>query len=171
LIGAGAERVDDVQGGSSMAETVRTVETIEDAAESLDYFNGFHDGFIKTLIIVSRDEFKGRGAQMCAGELSIELILAHYNYQEDTRPHDQLIEASFNGVKDVSADFSGNSYEWSISNVSINEARRQSENGAIEECLQLIVVQNRLDSAREWRLHDDLSFTFKTCTFREIPPI
>ena len=33
------------------------LKTIEDAESILDYFNGFHDGFIKQFTLKSQDEF------------------------------------------------------------------------------------------------------------------
>jgi hypothetical protein len=46
------------------------LKTIEDAEAVLDYFNGFHDGFIKQLSLKSPDEFKDWDHQLCMGELS-----------------------------------------------------------------------------------------------------
>ena len=69
--------------------------TLNEALGLLDYFNGFHDGFIKRLSILSRDEFASRGEQHCWGELVLEVTFAHYNYQDGKRPHDQLVEARF----------------------------------------------------------------------------
>lgn len=148
--------------------TIRQVTTIQEALESLDYFNGFHDGFIKRLTVSSGDEFVSRGEQRCAGELRLEILFAHYNYQRDTRPHDQMIEARFEGVKDLSISFSGVSYEWAINNLTIEESRRTREDGKEESCLRAVLSQSRLKGGREWALHEDLSFTFRSCAFLEI---
>ena len=41
--------------------------TLSEALGLLDYFNGFHDGFIKRLSILSRDEFVSRGSNIVRG--------------------------------------------------------------------------------------------------------
>lgn len=146
----------------------RRVSTLEQAIESLDYFNGFHDGFIKRLSVVSQDEFKAIGEQSCSGELTLEIIFAHYNYQQGQRPYNQLIEARFSGVKDIVINFSGSSYEWAINSLSISEAQRSKEDGVEEGCLRAIMVQNRLEDGRRWILHEDVIFTFRSCIMREI---
>ena len=148
--------------------TIRKVSTIQEATDTLDYFNGFHDGFIKRLTLISHDEFLSRGEQKCSGEIEIEIIFAHYNYQRDARPHNQMIEARFEGVKDISMSFSGISYEWSIINLTITEAVRPREVGGEEACLKAVLTQSRLNDEREWVLHEDISFTFRDCAFREI---
>ena len=146
----------------------RRVSTLEQAMESLDYFNGFHDGFIKRLSVFSQDEFKAIGEQSCSGELTLEIIFAHYNYQKGQRPYNQLIEARFSGVKDIMINFSGNSYEWAINSLSIGEAQRSREDGVEEGCLNAVIVQNRLEDGRGWILHEDMKFTFKSCIMREV---
>jgi hypothetical protein len=144
------------------------ITTLAEANESLDYFNGFHDGFIKRLTILSHDEFEDRDTQQCRGAFDLEIVFAHCNYQADTRPHDQLIEAKFNRVADLSIAFSGQSHEWAIINLSITEATRSREDRSTEPCLKATLLQHRLADGREWVLHEDLSFTFKEATFREL---
>lgn len=141
--------------------------TFEDAESILDYFNGFHDGFIKQLILKSQDEFKEWGHQLCTGNLSLEIIFAHYNYATGTRPHTQIIEARFDKVKDLSIKFSGKSHEWSIINVLITKVTRTSVDGSIEPCFRAVLLQNRLDEDQEWHTHKDLEFTFSEATFFE----
>jgi hypothetical protein len=41
--------------------TNRVVATAEGTAAVLEYFNGFHDGFIKRLALISHDYFEARG--------------------------------------------------------------------------------------------------------------
>lgn len=144
------------------------VTTIAEANEVLDYFNGFHDGFIKRLTVVSHDEFEDRETQQCRGAFDLELVFAHCNYQADTQPHDQLIEARFSRVKDLSIAFSGQSYEWAIANLSFTETTRSREDGSVEPCLKATLLQHRLTDGREWVIHEDLSFTFTEATFDEV---
>ena len=115
---------------------LRRLKTIEDVESILDYFNGFHDGFIKQLILKSPDEFKDWGHQLCTGNLSLEIIFAHYNYAAGERPHTQLIAAEFRQVKELSIDFSGQSHEWSILRVSMaRSAASGTTIGASSTCM------------------------------------
>jgi len=113
----------------------RKLNTIEDAESILDYFNGFHDGFIKQLTLKSQDEFKAWGHQFCTGELSLEIVFAHYNYAAGERPHTQRVEASFRQVKDLSINFSGQPHEWSILNVLVTESAQSRADGSSVPCL------------------------------------
>ncbi|HEY3473258.1 MAG TPA: hypothetical protein VGK56_01540 [Anaerolineales bacterium] len=141
--------------------------TLNEALALLDYFNGFHDGFIKRLSILSRDEFVSRGEQHCSGELGLEIVFAHYNYENGKPPHDQLVEARFDGVKELAIDFSGISYEWAIDSLMIAEIERSREGAGVEPCMRAILVQKRLDKSRTWVRHEDVTFTFRSCRFRE----
>ena len=146
---------------------IRRLKTIEDAESILDYFNGFHDGFIKQLILKSPDEFKDWGHQLCTGNLRLEIIFAHYNYAAGERPHTQQVEAEFRQIKDLSIDFSGQAHEWSILNVLVTESTRTREDGSNELCFKAVFLQNRLES-NEWKSNEDLVFTFAESVFREI---
>jgi hypothetical protein len=66
--------------------TTRLLKTAEEAAAILEYFNGFHDGFIKRLTLNSFDYFESRGVQACSGRLDLELVIAHYNYRNGNLP-------------------------------------------------------------------------------------
>jgi len=146
---------------------IRNLRTLEDAESILDYFNGFHDGFIKQLVLKSQDEFKDWGHQLCTGDLSLEITFAHYNYAAGTRPHTQIIEARFDKVKNLSIKFSGKSHEWSIINVFITKDTRTRVDGSIEPCFRAVLLQNRLGEDQEWRTNEDLVFTFSEATFLE----
>jgi hypothetical protein len=141
--------------------------TLEHAVGMLEYFNGFHDGFIKRLSILSRDQFVSRGEQRCAGELGLEITFAHYNYEDGNRPHDQLVEATFEGVKDLAIEFSGNSYEWAVDDLTIASTERSREGCGLEACMKAVIVQKRLNDKREWIRHEDVRFTFRSCSFWE----
>lgn len=135
--------------------------TSKEAIGLLDYFNGFHDGFIKRLSALSSDQFVSREEQQCSGELDLEITFAHYNYQNGKPPHDQLVEASFDGVKDLAIEFSGNSYEWAVDSLTIADAERSREYGGAETCMKAVLVQKRLNERREWVRHEDVTFTFR----------
>ena len=150
-----------------MGKNILNLKTIEDAELILDYFNGFHDGFIKQLTLKSSDEFKDWGHQLCTGDLSLEIIFAHYNYAAGERPHTQLIEAEFRQVKDLSINFSGQAHEWSILNVLVTESARTREDGSSEPSFRAVLLQNRLEN-NEWQPNEDLAFTFTEGVFHEI---
>lgn len=90
---------------------LRKATTITEADAILEYFNAFHDGFIKRLTLLSHDVFEERGVQTHSVRPDLEITFAHYNYQRDTRPHDQIIEAKFFQVMDFAMSFSGLGYE------------------------------------------------------------
>ncbi len=152
------------------------VRAVEEGRVALEYFNAFHDGFVKSLSIQSHDVFERRGVQTCLGLLDVELLIAHYNYQQDTRPHDQLIRATFHGVTDLAVLVSGLPYEWSIKYVAIAAATRCLDGvhlGGVQvrwtPCLELVLVQSRLNSNREWELHEDVRLSFDHAELEELP--
>ncbi|HEX9921836.1 MAG TPA: hypothetical protein VGD99_04175 [Anaerolineae bacterium] len=144
------------------------VTSLNEAETALDYFNGFHDGFIKQLAIISHDRFEARGVQASGERLALEITLAHYNYQQDTKPAQQLIKVRFFEVMNLSLEFSGLSYEWSINHATFSETQRTLEDGRTAACLGTSLVQSRLNSQREWELHEDVRFTFSRAEFEEL---
>jgi hypothetical protein len=68
----------------------------------------------------------------------------------------------------LSFDFSGLSYEWSINHLTIFETQRTLEDGQSAECLGASLVQSRLNSQRAWELHEDVRFTFSRAEFEEL---
>ncbi len=145
-----------------------TITNDKQAQAVLNYFNGFHDGFIKQLALKSQDKFEERGVQLCSGNLDLEITFAHYNYEADRRPYDQVIKARFFQVRDLSIDFSGKSYEWSILDLSISQTERAAETDRQVRCMQATLTQNRLHNRKEWQPHTDLAFTFQYAEFSEL---
>lgn len=146
----------------------RFVANLSEAEAVLDYFNGLHDGFIKQLALTSHDRFEVRGEQASGERLTLEITFAHYNYQQDTKPAHQLIKARFFEVMNLLIDFSGLSYEWSINHLTFIETQRVLEDGQTVACLGASLVQSRLNSRREWELHEDVRFTFSRAEFEEL---
>ena len=68
----------------------------------------------------------------------------------------------------LSLDFSGLSYEWSIHHLTYFETERPLEDGQIAASLGASLVQSRLNSRREWELHEDVRFTFSRVEFEEL---
>ncbi len=142
------------------------VTTPDQAQAALEYFNGFHDGFIKRLTLVSHDYFETRGTQVCSGRLDLEITFAHYNYRDGEPPADQLIEARFSHLRDIQATLPGDEIGWALQNVHIEPATRRTLQGE-EQCLQARFVQNRLEEGVRWVHAEALSFSFSEAEFRE----
>ena len=115
-----------------------------DAAAALDYFNAFHDGFIRELALHSHDRFEARGVHTMSGRLDLELVFAHYNYGRGEPPADQLVRGRFARVSELVADFPLSHAEWSIDLVTIEAGSRQG-GGRAEDCLVARIEQHRLE--------------------------
>jgi hypothetical protein len=146
----------------------RTLRTPEEAAAILEYFNGFHDGFIKRLTLISHDYFEARGVQVCSGRLDLELEIAHYNYRDGEPPADQIVQARFTHVRHLHTDMPGNAAEWSLINVYFEPGTRQTV-VTEEPCFHARFLQNQLDQER-WVHYQALRFSFREAAFRELPP-
>ena len=148
--------------------TTRVLKTAEEAAAILEYFNGFHDGFIKRLTLNSFDYFESRGVQACSGRLDLELVMAHYNYRNGEPPANQVVNARFTHVRDLRADVPGRAAEWAIMNVHIEPGVRLSDL-AEEPCFYARLLHNRLEEDR-WVHRQTLGFTFRDAEFHEPRP-
>jgi hypothetical protein len=146
----------------------RTLKTPEEAAAILEYFNGFHDGFIKQLTLSSYDYFERRGVQACSGRLDLEVVIAHYNYRDGEPTADQLVHASFTHVRTLQVDMPGKVAEWTIMNVHFERGVRPSDL-AEEPCFYARLLQNRLDDGR-WVHYQALGFSFQEAEFYEPDP-
>ena len=146
----------------------RVVTTPEQADAVLEYFNGFHDGFIKQLTLSSYDYFERWGVQACSGRLDLELVITHYNYRNGEPPANQLVRARFAQVRNLQADMPGRAAEWTIMNVYFEPGVRASDL-AEEPCFYARLLQNRLDGAR-WVHCQVLGFTFREAEFCEPRP-
>ena len=144
------------------------MKTPEEAAAILEYFNGFHEGFIKRLTLSSYDYFERRGVQACSGRLDLEMVIAHYNYREGEPPADQLVHASFRHVRNLQVDMPGKVADWTIMNVHFERGVRPSDL-AEEPCFYARLLQNRLDDGR-WVHYQALGFSFQEAQFYEPDP-
>ena len=148
--------------------TTYIITNLSEAEAVLNYFNGFHDSFIKQLALIAHDRFEARGVQASGERLTLKITFAHYNYQQDTKPVDQLVKARFFEVMNLSLDFSGLSYEWSVNHLAFFETERTLEDGQTATCLGLSLVQSRLNPRRKWELHEDARFTFSRAEVEEL---
>jgi hypothetical protein len=144
------------------------IPNLQDAQKALDYFNLFHDAFIKKLCVTSYDRFEERGVQSLSGHLDVEILFSHYNYREGKPPPGQIIRAVFYRAREIQANFLGVSYEWSVNRVEVREAQRKLETNQVEACLELVLWQPRLNDRREWEHQDVLRFSFSSGEFVEL---
>ncbi len=152
-----------------MTENIHRITTLSEAKTAIDHFNGFHDGFIKQLILDSGDEFEARGVHQLSGWLDLKLTIAHYNYQQDTRPFDQLIQANFYQLKDLVVNFSGHPQEWPIIGFDIRAATRMNRINEQVKGFQAVFSFSHLQHDQTWRLVEDLKFNFAYAEIKELP--
>ena len=151
------------------------VSSVEEAATVLDYFNGFHDGFMKRIAITSSDEIDEDRGQTCTGVFTVEIDFAHYNYQDKDspfHPYDQIVSATFCEVQDVFCDFREGFLGNTIISLSVAPAnRRKGGSSATEPCLGLQLARPYyLEEFRRYELRQSQLFTFAEATFREKAP-
>ncbi len=148
------------------------VASVEDATRVVEYFNGFHDGFMKRIVIESRDRMDEDHGQSCSGVFDVEIDFAHYNYwdgSEPFHPYNQIVHARFSEVQDLclqtSVEYSGNT----IIGFSIVPAIRPIGGAqGSEECLGLRFSRHfYLEEERRYELRETQLFTFRTATFAE----
>ena len=146
-----------------------------EAATVLDYFNGFHDGFMKRIAIASSDEIDEDRSQTCTGVFAVEIDFAHYNYQDKDspfHPYDQIVSATFCEVQDVFCDFREGFLGNTIISLSVVPAnRRKGGSSATEPCLGLQLARHYyLEEFRRYELRQSQLFTFAEATFGEEAP-
>lgn len=138
----------------------------------LDYFNAFHDGFIRRIEIVSRDRFEEIGVQTADGIYDVTIEFAHYNYrdgQEPFHPVDQIIEATFSDVEDVYIDLARDYLGSSITGLYIEaDERRRDLRPDTEGCLALLWGRQRyVEEERRYDFRKDRLFTFSEAVLLE----
>src|SRR5262249_2877674 len=95
------------------------VESPEQAQAAVEFFNAFHDGFVRSFNLVSHDTFEDRHTHNTTGRLDLEIVFAHSNYGEGVPPFDQLIRARFFGVLDLRLAMTGLPTDWPITSLAI----------------------------------------------------
>ena len=151
------------------------VSSAAEAAKALDYFNGFHDGFMKRLNIISSDEIDEDRGQSCTGLFEVGIDFAHYNYQDGNapfHPYNQLVHARFRAVQDIFCDFRDGFLGNTIISLSVAPAnRRKGGTTATEPCLGLQLARHYyFEEFRRYELRQSQLFTFAEATFGEAPP-
>lgn len=147
------------------------VTSVDEGRAALDYFNGFHDGFMKRIAIVSQDDIGEEYAQSCTGRFDVEIDFAHYNYRfEDRPPHDQIVRAVFHDVQDIFCDFSEGYVGNPISSLYVHAAnRRRGGTTTVEPSIALSLERSfLLEEHRRWETRRMQFFTFSAATFSEL---
>ena len=134
----------------------------QSGASALDYFNGFHDGFMKRIVLVSQDCIEPDLSQTCTGVFDVEIDFAHYNYPDGANPfyrHNQIVRTQFRNVRDIVADFSDGFLGNTIITLSITQEKR---------ALGLRLGRHYyLEAERRHELRESQLFTFTDATFVE----
>ena len=95
------------------------IKDITSAQEALDYFGGFHDGYIKSVKFISdarhdvdEEDLDGdkESVLQSAGlylheTLSLEMEIGHFNYDWPNVPYDRMISLKFTDVENPNAEF------------------------------------------------------------------
>jgi hypothetical protein len=147
--------------------TTRVLKTPEEAAAILEYFNGFHDGFIKQLTLNSYGYFERWGCRPARG-----VWTSSWRSRTTTTATGNLrrtrSSTRFTHVRDLQADMPGRAAEWRIMNVHIEPGVRPSDL-AEEPCFYARLLQNRLDEG-QWVHHKALGFPEREAEFYEPRP-
>ncbi|HSF06714.1 MAG TPA: hypothetical protein VLG10_13070 [Methylomirabilota bacterium] len=132
----------------------------------LEYFNGFHDGFIRRFSVISHDRFEDRDTHVTTGLLDVEILFAHSNYRAGLPPFDQLVQARFSQVRGLHMNFTGQPTDWPIINIHIEiEAPTTSTDAP---CLRARLIQPRLIDNSRWEHVEALTFAFRSGEFHEM---
>jgi hypothetical protein len=105
-----------------------TISDKKTADKALDYFNGFHDGFIKHLSINSMDYFESNDSQRMTGKFQVTIDFCHHNFQEYWKGKDKnknkIIRAVFDNVSKFSLNTDNfQPQNWYIRVISIEQSQ------------------------------------------------
>jgi hypothetical protein len=139
------------------------VTSVEQAAAALEYFNGFHDGFIRRFSLASHDTFEDRHTHVTTGRLDLEIVFAHSNYHGGRPPFDQLVRARFVQVRGLHLNFTGEPTDWPIMNVHVDV-----DASAAPPRLRARLIQPRLIDNVRWTHVEALTFSFSSGEFQEV---
>ena len=147
--------------------------TAEDAANVIERFNAFHDGFIQEISLRSRDWFSGEVSDPwslghhCTGEFDAVIDFAHYNYGGTIQPLERIVRVRFRGVADFRFDLHGVKPEdWPIQFVAIEPATRTHSQRGEEACFRLDITWSAFDG-EAWESRSEELFTFLRAEFQE----
>lgn len=136
------------------------------AGAAIEYFNAFHDGFIRRFSVESDDEFEDRHTHRTTGPLRVEICFAHNNYGEGRPPIGQLVRARFFGVRDLEVSFTGRPTDWPINRLCLEPPTTTGE--SVPTGLRARLLQPRLVEERRWEHAEALSFSFDRAEILEV---
>ena len=153
-----------------------TVTSTETATGALDYFNGFHDGFMKRIVIESQDRMEEDRGQTCTGLFDVEIDFAHYNYADGAapfHPYNQIVRADFRNVQDILADFHVGYTGNTVISLSIaNASRRRAGEVVPEACLAVRLGRHYyVENERRYEFRESQLFTLTDAVFEEQPAV
>ena len=139
----------------------------ETAVEIDAYFNGFHDGFIRSLTLRSGDRFVAYGPSVTeigheiSGELSVEFEIAHYNYDQGRQAYDRVVRARFFDVAQFHLDLRPvKAVEWPITSLEFHPEPEEPLR------FRLVLTLGRFEND-EWSTRQFDLFTFSRAEFIE----
>jgi hypothetical protein len=139
-----------------------TVTSTETASAMLDVFNGFHDGFMQSIAITSRDRIEDDLSQTCTGAFDVEIAFAHYNYasgDEPFHPYTQVIRGRFSDVRNIRLGLTDEFLGNTIIRLAVQE---------VEGRLELWLGRHAyLDAERRYEFREAPMFSFADATFTE----
>lgn len=148
-----------------------------DAKKILDYFNHFHDGFIKKFSVTSRDRFtavksseaRTRSIRHTLGEgYWVRIDFAHHNYRPGGGDARRIVRATFLNAKDIIFDLTlpnGSSNSRDIANVEILPASAEKPKG--KSTMALFITWNVVLPDRKWHTFRNRILCFEQAIFDE----
>lgn len=134
------------------------IDSLQDAARVLEYFNHFHDGYIARIEIASRQYPAEDGSVVCSGLFDVVLRIAHSNYGDGSQPPDRQIVGAFSEVSRICLDFHEvNECDWFIYELQFH---------AEQDLFSLILVRNQYE-ADAWQIRRHELFRFRSAEFCE----
>jgi hypothetical protein len=134
------------------------IASMQDAKQALEYFNDFHDGFIKRIEIVSRQAVAQEGGWIGSHQFDASLKIAHYNYDDGRQPRNREVAFSFRNVCQICMDFRDlNEASWNIHALEVRDTAGM---------LSLVLHRDHYDS-RAWIMRQHVLFQFETAGLSE----
>jgi hypothetical protein len=134
------------------------ITSAKDAKNTLEYFNAFHDGLLKRIEIVSKDEVTPEKSQICTGLFDVTLTIAHYNYDQGRQPYNRMIKLAFSSAQRIHMDFrSVGNCDWNINALEVREAG---------DFLICVLQRNRYDG-KTWIIQEHDLFQFENAEISE----
>lgn len=111
------------------------IDSEESTSRFLEHFNGFHDGFIKRIILESNDFFSQEDkddimsrSQTVTEEIVLKVDIAHYNYGAGGPPVNRGVILLFKDFYDLNCQVDRSQQtDWGIYEIKINSISRPLE--------------------------------------------